>query len=306
MRRIVLLAGALVLVGGCGGTLPMSSDIEADPGAVAAPARIDQRSEAESSDHGRRSAERPGTKQKRRDRSRPPARQTKPETVPVERERREPEPRTSPVRRYAVLDVVDGDTVKVAYRGSEVSVRVIGIDTPETVHPSEPVECGGPQASATATRLLSGKQVRVVFDPSQGRVDAYGRMLAYLEAPGVGDFGLAMIRRGRAAEYTYDTSYARQARYQAAEGAAQADGHGVWADCGGVDTPLRSDAKAAPQPLAQREGGTGGGGCDPGYDPCVPPSTTDLDCGDVDGPIRVLGDDPHGFDADGDGIGCDS
>ncbi len=101
-------------------------------------------------------------------------------------------------RLHRVIDVVDGDTVSVSYRGAEVSVRVIGIDTPEPVHPSVPVECGGPQASATAKRLQTGRRVRLVFDPSQGRTDYYGRTLAYLAAPDLGDFGLAMIRQGRA------------------------------------------------------------------------------------------------------------
>jgi micrococcal nuclease len=222
---------------------------------------------------------------------------------------RTPEPKRPPARRrvvqrHQVLDVVDGDTVKVAYRGSEVSVRVIGIDTPETVHPSEPVECGGPQASAAAAGMLTGKRVRLVFDPSQGRIDAYGRTLAYLQTPGVGDFGLAMIRQGRAAEYTYDTSYARQTRYLAAQGTAQAAGRGIWNRCGGVDRPLTQPAPE-PAPKSGPRGGQGGN-CDPGYDPCVPPYPPDLDCADVDGPIRITGDDPHGFDADGDGIGCDS
>ncbi len=106
-------------------------------------------------------------------------------------------PDRPPARYYAVTEVVDGDTVKVARHG-ETSIRIIGIDTPETVHPTEPVECGGPRASQLATHLLTGKQVRLVFDPSQGRIDAYGRTLAYLQVRGGPyDFGLAMIQRGR-------------------------------------------------------------------------------------------------------------
>jgi hypothetical protein len=71
----------------------------------------------------------------------------------------------------------------------------------------------------------------------------------------------------------------------------------------------------APQPEANPEpsggGGGGGGGtssasCEPGYDPCVPPYPPDLDCPDVSGPISVTGSDPHGLDADGDGVGCES
>lgn len=204
----------------------------------------------------------------------------------------------SGVKRHAVLDVVDGDTVKVAYRGGE-SVRVIGIDTPETVHPSVPDECGGSAASRKAKKLLKGERVALVFDRSQGRRDAYGRLLAYVQAPGVGDFGLEMIRRGHAAEYTYDTPYRHRGKYQRAESRARSADRGLWGKCGGPDVPKKQKRKPG-----QRSGS--GGGCEPGYDPCVPRYPPDRDCADVDGPVRVSGNDPHGLDADGDGVACES
>ena len=295
MRKAALLVAGLVLLGWCGG---QSSDDSTDTpqgtsGGTGLPALLDPSDAADAHDADS-DQERTSSRRSRRVSGSEGAS----EAAPTKQTRR----RTSP--RYRVLDVVDGDTVKVAYRGSEISVRIIGIDTPETVHPSEPVECGGPQATAAATRLLTGKRVRLVFDPSQGRTDAYGRTLAYLDVPALGDFGLAMINRGKAAEYTYDTSYAHQARYLAAQSTAQAHKRGIWSKCGGVDTPLSQPARA-PQPLVH-QGNNSGGNCDPGYDPCVPPYPPDLNCSDVDGPIRVTGDDPHGFDADGDGIGCDS
>jgi micrococcal nuclease len=78
-----------------------------------------------------------------------------------------------------VSSVVDGDTIKVISRGFETPVRLIGIDTPETRHPSEPVQCFGPAASARASRLLPvGQQVRLVSDPTQATRDRYGRFLA--------------------------------------------------------------------------------------------------------------------------------
>ena len=206
-------------------------------------------------------------------------------------------------KAYLVTEVVDGDTVHLDKPG-ETSIRIIGIDTPETVHPSEPVECGGPAASAAAERLLSGKRVRLVYDPSQGRTDSYGRVLGYLDVPGIGDYGLRMVNRGLAAEYTYDTAYRKQAQYLAAQQRAQNAGRGVWNRCGGVDTPLEQPT-ADPQTQDPPDGGQGSG-CAAGYSPCVPPYPPDLDCADVDGPITITGDDPHGFDADGDGIGCDS
>ncbi len=305
MRKLVPAVAGLVLLAGCGGQSAGRSAASAPGDRPAATASPDK------------DLVRPLSPPQPRERRTPrPA----PEPTQAEEPTQAPEPKkvaatpsprpdagTRQVARHRVLDVVDGDTVTVAYRGAEVSVRVIGIDTPETVHPSEPVECGGPQASAAATRLLSGKKVRLVFDPSQGRTDYYGRTLAYLQAPGVGDFGLAMIRQGKAAEYTYDTGYARQAPYLDAQTRAQAATRGIWNTCGGVDTALhRAEPANAPAPRSKTNNGSHNGHCDPGYDPCVPPYPPDLDCADIDGPVRVLGDDPHGFDADGDGTGCDS
>lgn len=110
-----------------------------------------------------------------------------------------------------------------------------------------------------------------------------------------------MIKQGRAAEYTYDTPYARQAQYRDAEDAARASQRGLWGACGGPDVPLQQPTQPAPP-----SGAEGGGNCALGYDPCVDPYPPDLDCADVDGPVRVTGDDPHGLDGDGDGIACES
>jgi endonuclease YncB( thermonuclease family) len=205
--------------------------------------------------------------------------------------------------RYDVLRVVDGDTVHVAYHG-DTTIRLIGIDTPETVSPSVPDECGGQAASNVAHELLDGKRVTVQLDPSQGRLDHFGRTLAYLGVPGVGDYGLAMIRRGRAVEYTYDTPYRKQHAYRAAEAEARALDKHLWRQCGGADTPLKPTPTPTPTARAAAHS-SGGGNCEPGYSPCLP-VTGDLNCSDVDGPVTVTGDDPYGLDADGDGTGCDS
>lgn len=177
---------------------------------------------------------------------------------------------TSPERgRYAVLDVIDGDTIEVAYRGGE-RVRVIGIDAPESVHPTVPEECWGRVAARAAERMLSGTEVTLVFDRSQARRDTFGRLLAYVEAPGVGDFGLAMLRSGHAAEYTYDTTYRRRASYRRAEAAARDAGRAMWEQCGGPDLTLVSpEPQPEPRPRQDRD-------CVPGYVPCVPPYTPDL------------------------------
>ncbi len=222
----------------------------------------------------------------------------------------EPDP---PVARYyAVTEVVDGDTVKVA-RNGETSIRIIGIDTPETVHPTEPIECGGPRASALASQLLTGKRVRLVFDPSQGRIDAYGRTLAYLQVPGLGDFGLTMIQRGAAAEYTYDTAYARQGRYQAAERHARTAQRGLWGICGGphvappttAPPPPPPTTAAPPPPVTTAPPPPKppvGGGTDPRFTYCYEANDAGY------GPYYEGQDPEYQWydDADSDGIVCES
>lgn len=149
-------------------------------------------------------------------------------------------------RLYRVIRVVDGDTVKVDINGGE-SVRVIGINTPETVHPDKPAECGGADATAAARALLDGKRVAVVYDPTQDRRDRYGRLLAYLDIPQSGDFGETMLRKGHAKEYTYADPYQRRTTYRSAEQQARAADRGLW---GGCTTSQQQEPKQqkAPEP----------------------------------------------------------
>ncbi len=77
-----------------------------------------------------------------------------------------------------VVKVVDGDTIKVTIDGKEENVRLIGVDTPETVHPSKPVQPYDPEASAYTKSRLEGQTVRLEFDVQER--DQYGRLLAYV------------------------------------------------------------------------------------------------------------------------------
>ena len=78
-----------------------------------------------------------------------------------------------------VLKVIDGDTVDIDLKGNTERVRLIGVNTPETKHPTKPIECFGPEASAYLTQLLpKGTHVRIERD-IEAR-DRYGRMLLYL------------------------------------------------------------------------------------------------------------------------------
>lgn len=109
---------------------------------------------------------------------------------------------------FAVSRVVDGDTIRVLIEGKEVPVRLIGIDTPETVAPNRPVECAGPEASVYADQLMSGDRVYLELDPTQGTYDSYDRVLAYAWLDGDVMVNLAMLQAGLAEEYTYDAAYA--------------------------------------------------------------------------------------------------
>lgn len=131
---------------------------------------------------------------------------------------------------YKVTKVIDGDTFSVSSNNKTLKVRVIGINTPETVDPRRKVECFGREVSDQAKRLLSGQQVRFESDLTQDDKDKYGRLLRYVFLPNNTDYGMEMIKQGYAYEYTYDTSYKYQKKYKTAQSEAERTGVGLWAD----------------------------------------------------------------------------
>lgn len=127
-----------------------------------------------------------------------------------------------------VIRIVDGDTVVVLIDGREDRVRYIGVDTPETVAPDEPVGCFGHRASEFNESLVENERVRLVFDDE--RRDRYDRLLAYVY---VGDLfvNAELVRRGlaRTLEIAPNTDFAElldRLEQQAAEG-----GRGLWTAC---------------------------------------------------------------------------
>jgi len=80
-------------------------------------------------------------------------------------------------------------------------VRLIGVDTPETVHPERPVEFFGPEATDFTKRTLEGKWVHLEFEPWD-RIDRYGRMLAYIFTEDGTSFNRELVRKGYARAYT--------------------------------------------------------------------------------------------------------
>ena len=119
-----------------------------------------------------------------------------------------PRARRIPVDSVAA---VDGDTlqVRVIRSRQERDVRLIGIDTPETVRPDTPVQCGGPEASASMHQLADGHRLTLLTDPTQDRVDRYGRLLAYV-LRGDENLGKVQFRRGWAEVYVFQHDPVRE------------------------------------------------------------------------------------------------
>ena len=129
---------------------------------------------------------------------------------------------------HQVVRVVDGDTVRVDVGGEEEPVRVIGLDAPETVHPSRDVECYGEEASEYARELLDGSEVMLEHDSSQGDRDRYSRLLRHVVLEDGRNFAEVMIGEGYAFEYTFNLPYRYQDEFKAAELAAREDERGLW------------------------------------------------------------------------------
>lgn len=139
-------------------------------------------------------------------------------------------PATDGRRTATVVNVVDGDTLDVQLDGATERLRLIGIDTPETVDPGSPVQCYGPEASNRAKELLPvGATVTLAADPTQDVRDRYGRLLVYLWLPDGRNFAETMIADGYAKEYTYERAYQLQAVFREAQARAQQEGRGLWA-----------------------------------------------------------------------------
>jgi micrococcal nuclease len=146
------------------------------------------------------------------------------------------QPRGEVLTDLVVDRVVDGDTVKVTIDGEQVSVRLIGINTPETVKPGSPVECFGPEASDFAKDLLDGQPIVLELDDTQGYYDRYDRVLAYvwrvLPDGTLRLFNEEAVAGGYAYERQYtDDPYAWQPEFAAAQLNARQSGAGLWSEC---------------------------------------------------------------------------
>lgn len=118
-------------------------------------------------------------------------------------------------QEYRVVQVVDGDTIVVERGSYRDTIRLLGVDTPETHHPTKPVQCYGPEASAYSTARLFGQLVKLEDDVVTH--DIYGRRLAYVYLHGT-NFEEELLRKGYTATPRHRTQpcpCARHARRRA-------------------------------------------------------------------------------------------
>lgn len=156
---------------------------------------------------------------------------------------------------YKVASVVDGDTIyierldgeKVEGMDNKVKVRLIGINSPETVDPRRPVECFGKEASKYMKSIADGRVAALEFDSSQSKIDKYGRLLAYVyvKDSGVKDNNITfineeMIKNGYAYEYRYEVPYKYMDQFKYFQQIAKANYIGLWSTntCNGLKTPV--------------------------------------------------------------------
>jgi len=206
-----------------------------------------------------------------------------------------------------VTRVIDGDTMEFEYaNGTEDTVRLLGVDTPETtlsrVSPDDYAGISettagrdhlfnwGEQATALAEDELEGKQVEIIVDPEADRRGYFDRLLVYLYVDGE-NFNERLLAEGYAR--MYDSQFSLREEFTAVEQDAQAAGVGLWdfqdSDTGSDTASDSTDTEIPPLP-----------------------SDGDYDCGDFETQEQaqyVLENepgDPHGLDGDGNGVACES
>jgi micrococcal nuclease len=200
----------------------------------------------------------------------------------------------------ALASVTDGDTIEVVLDGRIEAVRLVGVDARESGGPYVDVECYGAEGADFLQALL-GHGGRLFLEQDQEDQDRFGRLLRWVWLDLDGEVYLineAMVRAGYGERFR-DTPNRRYAdELIEAEEFAQRYDLGLWGACGGI-------ASDTPPPFIPEEAPASG--CDPAYpDVCIPPPPPDLACWEIsETRFRMLPPDPHHFDGNGDGVGCE-
>ena len=129
-----------------------------------------------------------------------------------------------------VLKVIDGDTIVLKLQNRTETVRLLGVDTPETVHPTRDVECFGPEASAfTKTMLTRSAVVKLVRDVEPR--DRFLRLLVYLYLADGTFFNQLLIEQGFARTLSIEPNMAFASQFASLESSARDRRVGLWQSC---------------------------------------------------------------------------
>lgn len=131
---------------------------------------------------------------------------------------------------YGINHFIDGDTIAVNMNGSVETIRMIGVDTPETHKPNTPVQCYGPQAADFTRNLIGRNSVRLQADPLDTNRDRYGRLLRYVYLPDGRLVEAELINNGYGFAYTL-FPFGKKSEFAADMQTAQSDKKGLWSAC---------------------------------------------------------------------------
>lgn len=131
---------------------------------------------------------------------------------------------------YRVTEFVDGDTIKVDMNGKVETIRMIGVDTPETHDPRKAVQCYGQAAADYTKQLINNKPVRLEADPLGTNRDRYSRLLRYVYTSDNKLVAAESIRNGYAFAYT-SFPFAKADEFRSYEKEAREAGRGLWGAC---------------------------------------------------------------------------
>lgn len=135
----------------------------------------------------------------------------------------------SPGSAY-VVQAVDGDTLDIRINGHSDTVRLIGVDTPETHDPRKAVQCFGKAAAIHTKTLAEGKTVRLEADSQDSNRDKYHRLLRYVYLPDGTMLNSELIQDGYGFAYTV-FPFTKLEAFRQLESQARASGHGLWSGC---------------------------------------------------------------------------
>ncbi len=131
---------------------------------------------------------------------------------------------------YQVTKIVDGDTFDIKVGTKTVRVRMLGVDTPETVDPRKIVQCFGKEASKMSRELLGKHKVTLKTDSTQSTADKFNRLLAYVYRDDGLFINQYLLKNGYAHEYTYGVPYEKQKEFKEMEKVAREGKKGLWGE----------------------------------------------------------------------------